>query len=304
MAVSKVERLANVITMLLDAPQPVALVTILHEVPGYDGKPESARVQFERDKADLRAEGIDVETVGAGADARYRIDPATYYLPDLGLDEEETVALNVAATAVRFEGDDPDEALHKVGAAGADGSPLVALPADPRLPAIYEAVRAHRVLAFRYVSHREVEPYGLLCRDAFWYVLAFDRSRDAVRSFRVDRIEGNIWAGEPGAFTPPPSFDAGAAMPLHAFELAGGDPVEATVAVDREMAARVVREVGEAAVRQRRHDGSVVVAVRVLNPAGLRSWLFGFLDHARVLDPPELVGVVTDWLEAMAGEGR
>lgn len=68
------------------------------------------------------------------------------------------------------------------------------------------------------------------------------------------------------------------------------------------MAARVVREVGEEAVRDRRSDGSVVVAIPVLNAEGLRSWLFGFLDHARLLEPPELVDVVTGWLRAMAGE--
>lgn len=154
------------------------------------------------------------------------------------------------------------------------------------------------------MSHREVEPYGLLCRDAFWYVIAFDRSRDAMRSFRVDRIEGNVGAGEAGAFTPPAAFDAGSALPTHAFELASGEPVEAIIEGDRVMAARVVREVGAAAVRERRDDGSVVVAVPVLNPEGMRSWLFGFLDHARVLGPPELVDVVTGWLEAMAGERR
>ena len=300
--ISKVERLANVVAMLLYAPEPVALVTIVHEVPGYSDNADSARVQFERDKADLRTEGIELETVGSGADARYRIDPATYYLPDLGLDAEEALALNVAASAVRFEGDDPDEALHKVGAAGADGSPLVALPADPRLPALYEAVRSHRVLSFRYGSEREVEPYGLLCRDAFWYVIAFDRTRSERRTFRVDRIEGDVDAGEAGAFSPPAAFDAGSALPTHAYELAPGEPVEAVIEVDRVMAARVVREVGAAAVRERRDDGSVVVAIPVLNPEGMRSWLFGFLDHARVLGPPELVDVVTGWLSAMAGE--
>ena len=304
MAVAKVERLANLMALLLDAAEPVRLTSIVAEVPGYPPAFAAARVQFERDKADLRREGFGVLKVGDGADTRYWIDPATHYLPVLDLDPEESVALNLAASAVRLEGDDPDDALLKIGAAGADGPALVALPTDPRLPTIHEAVRSHRVLQFRYESDREVEPYGLLCRDAFWYVIAFDRTRDAMRSFRVDRIGSNIRSGEAGAFTPPAAFDAGSALPTHAYELATGVPVEATIEVDRVMAARVVREVGAAAVRERRGDGSVVVAIPVLNPAGLRSWLFGFLDHARVLGPPELVEVFTGWLEAMAGERR
>ncbi len=302
--VSKVERLLNVVAMLLDSPQPVPLVTIVHEVPGYPPAFPSARVQFERDKSDLRAEGIEVVTSGEGAEARYWIDPARHYLPDLGLDEEEAVALNVAASAVRFEGDDPDEALLKVGAAGADGPALVALPADPRLPALYEAVRARRLLSFAYDGvDRAFEPYGLLCRDAFWYLVGHDRTRDAPRSFRVDRIAGAIEPGDAAAFDVPASYDPARALPEQPYALAPGEAVEATIEVDRVMASRVVREVGEAAVRERRTDGTVVVAIPVLNPAGLRSWLFGFLDHARVLDPPELVEVVTGWLEAMAGEG-
>ena len=297
------ERLANLMALLLDVPAPVRLTSIVAEVKGYPPEFESARVQFERDKRDLRGEGIEVLTVGSGADARYWIDPATYYLPDLELDEEESVALNLAASSVRLEGDDPDEVLLKIGAAGADGPALVGLPSDPRLPLLYEAVRARRLLRFRYTgTDREVEPYGLLCRDAFWYVIGHDRTRDAPRNFRLDRIDGEVGTGEPGAFTPPASFDPGSALPAQAYALAPGEPVEATIEVDRVMAARVVREVGEGAVRERRSDGSVVVAIPVLNPEGLRSWLFGFLDHARLLGPPALVEVVTGWLAAMAGE--
>jgi predicted DNA-binding transcriptional regulator YafY len=102
----------------------------------------------------------------------------------------------------------------------------------------------------------------------------------------------------------PASYDPAAALPEQPYALAPGEATVATIEVDRIMAPRVVREVGEDAVRERRSDGSIVVAIPVLNPDGLRSWLFGFLDHARVVDPPELVGVVTGWLEAMAGEER
>ena len=303
MAGGKVERLANLMALLLDAPQPVRLTSIVSEVPGYPPGVEAARVQFERDKRDLRAEGFDVRTVGSGAAARHWIDPATHYLPELGLDEAESVALNLAASAVRLEGDDPDDALLKVGAAGADGPALVALPADPRLPELYAAVRARRLLHFAYDGvDRVLEPHGLLCRDAFWYLVGHDRTRGGTRRFRVDRIPGTVEAGDPGSFTVPPSFDPARALPRQPYELAPGDVVEATVEVDLVVAPRVVREVGEDAVRARRDDGGVVVVVPVSNPDGFRSWLFGFLDHARVLGPPSIVEMVTGWLTAVAGE--
>ena len=305
MAVGKVERLANLMALLLDAPGPVRLTSIVSEVPGYPPGAEAARVQFERDKRDLRAEGFDVRTVGSGADARYWIDPAAHYLPELGLDEAESVALNLAASAVRLEGDDPDDALLKVGAAGADGPALVALPTDQRLPELYAAVRSRRLLHFAYDGvDRVFEPYGLLCRDAFWYLVGHDRTRGARRSFRVDRIPGPIESQDEGSFTVPTSFDPAAALPQQPYALAPGEATEATVEVDLVMAPRVVREVGEEAVQARRSDGSVVVVIPVSNPEGFRSWLFGFLDHARVLEPPALVGMVTGWLTAMAGEER
>ena len=299
------ERLGNVVALLLDAPVPVRLLTIVNDVPGYPPAFESARVAFERDKQVLRSEGIEVVTAGTGSDATYWIDPASYYLADLGLDDEEAVALNVAASAVRLEGDDPDEARLKVGATGADGPALVALPSDVRLPSLYEAVRSRRPLSFPYNGvDRVFEPYGLLCRDAFWYLVGHDRTRDEPRSFRVDRITGPIDHGDAGAFEVPPSYDPAAALPEQPYALAPGEATVATIEVDRIMAPRVVREVGEDAVQERRSDGSIVVAIPVLNPDGLRSWLFGFLDHARVVHPPGLVGVVTDWLEAMAGGER
>ena len=53
----------------------------------------------------LRDEGIEVRTVGSGNDVGYLIDPEEYYLPDLGLTDDETVALNVALSAVQIEGE-------------------------------------------------------------------------------------------------------------------------------------------------------------------------------------------------------
>lgn len=39
------------------------------------------------------------------------------------------------------------------------------------------------------ITHRDIEPQYLYYNLPVWYVLAWDRLRDAVRSFRIDRIE-------------------------------------------------------------------------------------------------------------------
>jgi predicted DNA-binding transcriptional regulator YafY len=295
----KVERLGDLVAYLLDAERPRSLREILSDVPGYPEAHESARVQFARDRDLLAEEGIDVTTIGTGEDARYRIDPATYYLPDLELTDEEAVALNLAASQVRIEGHDPDEALLKLGGFGVEGAATVALPFDERLPIVYTALRQRAPLVFRYGGvDRVVEAYGMLCRDGNWYVSGFDRTRDARRNFRIDRIEGAVTTGGRGEYEVPPDFDVDEAIPEEPFAMAPDDPVDADVWLDGVMAPRAAGEVLE-----RRADGSVVVRLQVASIPGLRSWLLNMRDHARVLGPPEVVESITSWLRAIAAGG-
>jgi predicted DNA-binding transcriptional regulator YafY len=63
----------------------------------------------------------------------------------------------------------------------------------------------------------------------------------------------------------------------------------------------VVREVGEAAVAERRPDGSVLVRVPCGNLVAFRSWVLGLLDDAVVVGPPEVRADVVAWLQAVAG---
>lgn len=302
MSVDKAERVANLVAYLLDVERPVSLRRIVEVVEGYPEAYESARVYFDRDRKMLASEGITITMTGEGDRARYRIDPASYYLPDLELDPDETAALNVATSAVRIEGSQGEDALLKLGATGAEGPALVSLPADPRLSVAYDAVRDHRRLTFTYAGAvRSLEPYGLLCRDGFWYLAGFDLDRGECRTFRLDRIDGGlVTASDAGAYVVPDDFDARHALPAQPFEMAPGSPVEALVRVDAVAARRAVSQLGERAVRHRHDDGSVVVALAVTNPAGLRSWLFGLLDHARLLEPPELVEETRAWLRSMA----
>ena len=293
--VDKVERLGDLVTYLLDVEQPRSLRQILDDVPGYPEAPDSARVQFARDRDLLAGEGIEIMTIGMGEDARYRIDPAAYYLPDLDLTEEEAVALNLAASQVRVEGHDPDEALLKLGGFGVEGAATVALPFDERLPIVYAALQQRATVAFRYDGiDRVLEPYGMLARDGNWYVTGFDHTRDALRSFRIDRVEGAVTAGDRGAYEVPPDFDLEAAIPIEPFEMAPNDPIDVDVWLDRVMAPRAAGEIVE-----RRDDGSVVARLRVASIPGLRSWLLNMRDHARVLGPPEVVESITSWLRAI-----
>lgn len=296
---AKAERLGSLVAALLAVERPRTLREIVESVEGYPPSFDAARVQFIRDRDALRDEGVEIEMTGTGDEVRYRIDPASYYLPDLGLTDDEAVALNLAASRVRLDGHDPDEALLKLGGFGADGPALVALPSDERLPIIYAAMRHRALLSFCYSEvDREVEPYGLLCRDGFWYVAGRDRTRPGRKNFRVDRIDGPVAVGSRAAFEVPADFDLSTALPDEPYELAPGDDIAVDVWLDAVMAPRAAGEILE-----RRDDGSVVVRLSVSSVPGLRSWLLGMRDHARVLAPPEVVDDIRSWLLAIAEAG-
>jgi predicted DNA-binding transcriptional regulator YafY len=253
---------------------------------------------FERDKRALRDEGIDVEVSGEGDEAGYRIDPGRYYLPDLGLTDDEVRALNVAMAAVRLNTDAGTGAASKLGAPLLDAPPLLTLAFQPGVPVLMDASRAAATVRFRYGGvDREVEPWGVLTRDGYWYVTGLDRTRGERRTFRVDRVEGEVAVGEPGSYTVPDDFDVRTALPDEPWRLGGETVYEVDVVVDAVGAARL----GDVEVRERRPDGAAVVRLDVTNLAGFRSWLFGLLGHARVVSPPEVVDDVTTWLRAMTG---
>ena len=88
----RVERLTNLLALLLETPQPLSLVQIAGELAGqYPDSATARRATFERDKAALREIGVPIEQeIVGGADAgqtRYWIDRNRYELDGLELDD-------------------------------------------------------------------------------------------------------------------------------------------------------------------------------------------------------------------------
>lgn len=296
----RLERLTNLVALLLTTARPVTLDEIAGEL-GYPASPEARRAQFERDKRLLRDEGVPVETVALpGGGSGYRINADEYYLA-LDLDEGERVALNLAMAAVRLESGWARDATWKLGGApGTDLPALAFLSAVDSLPRLFDGWRRRATVTFTYRGReRRLDPYGLLFRNGFWYAVGRDHEHDTIRVYRADRIEGDVATGAAGAFEPPAGFDAGAALPDQAFRVGDGEVESVDVLIDEPHAAAVVAELGDGAVVERR-DNAVVVRVEVTNRAGFRAWLFGLLDHAEVLGPPDVRKDVVAWLEEMA----
>jgi predicted DNA-binding transcriptional regulator YafY len=303
--VDRLERLLTLTMVLLGTPRPLAAAELAERVPGYSQitTKSAFRRAIERDKDTLREMGvpITVEPV-PGTDPPidgYRIHAAEYALPDPGLDREELAALALASSAVRMEGAVGSEGLWKLGGAPraiGDTLEVAELPGGDVVLDLFRAIEDRATASFRHRGRdRTVEPARLNFREGHWYLTALDLEAGQRRSFRLDRIDGEVQLGPAGSASEMVSAVGG---PVTEPWLAGPAPgVEATVLVDAELAPWAVQQVGESAVLERRADGAVVVQLEVRNPDGFRSFVVGFLHHAEILDPPALRKDLLRWLE-------
>lgn len=309
------ERLTNLLALLLETRVPLSLVQIADELAGQYPDAESARrAAFERDKAMLRAEGVPIEMVTLTGDQAgqtgYWIDRRDYELGDLGLTDAERRALHAAVAAVRLGTSWGEEALWKVGTgegtSARDRAGATALmPSLPSLAPFYEAVARRCTATFDYRgTTRTLEPYGLLGRQGNWYVVGRDVTRDEMRTYRVDRVDGSVTLSDDAAFERPDDIDVREAFPADAklLGLDGGAVPEAEVLVAPARADLVERELGEEHVIARHDDGSILVRVPCANRLAFRSWVLGHLEHAVVVAPPEERSAMIDWLRSLAGE--
>lgn len=303
---SKLERLLNLTAALLDTPRLLTAEEIRARVPGYPDGQASFKRAFERDKDDLREMGVPLvlEPI-RGADPPvegYRIPKDEYYLREPGLEPDELAALHLAASAVRLDGLEGIEALWKLGGVVGDGGtarPAVAsLPTSPALPVLFAAVAERRPVRFGYHGEeRLVDPYRIDFARGRWYLSGYDHVRADERLYRLDRIEGEVVAGDAGGYERPSTSVPGAR--LQPWQLGEGATVVARLLVDADQAAWAVHHLGEATVVERRPDGSVELDVAVSNRPAFRSFVLTFLDHAEVLGPPGLRAELVEWLEAM-----
>ncbi|HEY7627872.1 MAG TPA: WYL domain-containing protein [Ilumatobacteraceae bacterium] len=302
----QLERTTNLLALLLETRVALTYEDILNEIGDqYPPNAAARRGAFERDKSLLREIGVPIEMEVLGADragqTAYRVDRDRYELRGLDLTEAERRALQVAVAMVRTS--EGELGVLKLGGATEAPAAITAhLPQLELLPALREAIGARSAITFRYHDAvRTLEPYALLLREGFWYVIGHDRGHGETRTYRVDRIEGGVEVGGHDEFERPAGFDPRTVFPADPKEL-GDVGRTALVRVDNARAAVVVRELGEDAVVRRSADGSVDVDVPCSNVDAFRSWLLGLGVHAEAISPDDVRQAVVDWLREMAGQ--
>jgi proteasome accessory factor B len=308
------ERLVDLVALLLDARRPLTFDDIRERMPeAYEQEDlDTAKRMFERDKGILRDIGIPIEVVPTDAwetEHGYAISTDAYYLPEIAFTPEEISALFVAAHTGR-EGSSAEEAVRKL-LYGSEGGILVGVSgfalatdgeADSRLTAAAEAVAEHASVRFTYRTskgvegERHVDTYGLVVRGGNWYLVGLDRGRGEIRSFRLSRVAFEIATAGEGS-PPPEGFRA--ADHVQVGPWGPGEPQDrATVAFSPEVAWWATKGVQGAQALRTREDGWVEVSVPNGPGEGLAGWILSFGPDAVALEPSGLRDEVVRRLEA------
>lgn len=328
------QRVFSLVLALVASPEGLTKRQLLSSVYGYSDRYDPARPsvaierQFERDKDQLRALGIPVDTIDSPLEpgnnqlTRYRISKERLQFPDdLRFSERELMLLRVAALAwsegsLNAESRRAAMKLEALGA-GLDVQQLGVAPrlgtAEPAAGPLQRAIDDGRIVRFDYINpgrsaplERRVAPLGLHRADGRWHLIAWDLERDAGRVYLLSRIDGAVRIGSE-AYAP--------GLREHADRLVAEllDQRErhvATVSVRRGSVAearlgaraRNVEAAGAASVDGSAHSGaSVEMTIDALDPHVLADELVAFGPDVVVRAPASLRDLVVGRICAVAG---
>lgn len=310
------ERLTNLVVALMATQIGLTKQQILASVSGYRQRSGSSQdaleKMFERDKEELRALGIPIETLGDHADpqdlreARYRIPKAEYDLPaDIVFTPAELAVLRLAGSVWSQESlsTDAQAGVRKIRALGIDvDEPIIGFA--PRITArdaafapLQSAIERSVTVAFDYLKpgersprRRRLQPFALVEYEARWHVFGRDLDVDADRTFLLTRIVGEV------------SVDS-APFPPALREGAGERALAGLEAVAAEHSALLEVTPGtEAALRLGRRAVPAEQGIRLpfVDVHILADELASYGPEVRVVEPAELRAAVIDRLRAVA----
>ncbi len=150
----------------------------------------------------------------------------------------------------------------------------------------------YRIKLFYYVAYsgqnteRVVEPYGLICKQHHWYLVAYCLIRKAIRVFRVDQItEVFPYASE--HFDYPQDFSLKDYMDRSWGVITGGEVSKVRLKFSSEVAHRVTRLIYHPSqiIEDRLADGSVIMSFDVCGITEMKTWIVQWNDMVEILEP-------------------
>lgn len=165
-----------------------------------------------------------------------------------------------------------------------------------RVRTLSDALLARKQVRFTYHgivsgedTERDVAPYGLLFQRGHWYLIGHDSTREAVRVFRVGRMEdprANTKAPKSPDYEIPADFSLDEYRDRDAWELGSED--------DKTLEARVLFEFptslwadrnGYGALEEEMPDGSQVRSFQVRQVSPFLRWILSLEGRARIAGP-------------------
>jgi proteasome accessory factor B len=237
---SKEERLLALTCALLAAPGGLTKSEIALAVIGYRESTGAAHDKmFERDKAELRATGVAIETLGAfdnpedQSDARYRISRESFKWPaNFELTPEKLALLELAAKvwnsrSVSLAASTGLNRLKSLGLIATDADAGVLRPrliaADAVFEPLSQAIADLNWVRFQYQkpngerSVREVMPWRQRHLEGQWVLLAREQGGEQARNFLLRRIIGGFSVLETSFQAPTAAEVSAAERSLEAF---------------------------------------------------------------------------------------
>lgn len=208
MARARTERMLNLLFVLLNSNTPLTREQIRDRVPGYGDSSEAFERMFERDKAALRDLAIPVETkpVDLFNDdvLGYRINRSEWLMPEISISAKERTYLSLAASAWQNAqlSAAAKQAVSSVDAREQDSDfsvPVSLAKGRRHITEILAAITNSKTVTFDYVGlnrsevvKRTIDPWRALLHSGHWYLIGFDQEKGEVRTFRTDRIVGEL----------------------------------------------------------------------------------------------------------------
>lgn len=235
----KLIRQLSLISFLMAQGRPVSALEIKREVEGYSDMNDDAFARrFYADRAELESLGIQlgVEKPGEGffEAELYSLPPENFYLDAISFSDDELAALSTALLLLTDGGFAYAEPLrlalqqvawgHPNPLSEGERAPVeMAMTASAggrelsqRLSKIETAISRRKTIEFTYYTmergeteKRRVDPYHLVFRGGQFYLIGLSHERDAVRVFRLSRIQGKVGYASKAEhdFSPPEDFD-------------------------------------------------------------------------------------------------
>ena len=326
----KLIRQLSLISYLMAERRPVTAPEIRRDVEGYSAMNEDAFARrFYADRSELEALGIllavEKPVDGLVEQETYSLPPENFHLPPIEFTDEELAALRTALQLLDGEFayaeplrlalqqiswgrpsplSAPEQSTVALGITGSAGGHDV----SQRLAKIETAIFRRKTVVFDYytmqrddLGTRRVDPYQLLYQGSQFYVVGRSHERDAIRVFRLSRIRGKVGYSTKAEhdFQRPTDFDPRAYASRIDWQF-GESIGTAEIWIGRRIAWQIERHFGRyGEMHTPNGKGDQVFVTSYSNTRQLIAWVLGLGEHARILEPPELVSELRERVELL-----